>query len=326
MSENKQNTDSSRAIIRLLTALVAILGLLLVTFVIVTGILAYAYINANGSNAVAKTEPATTLSTPDVASAQSPAESKTEPAQPQPSVGVVASEPAAELESLPKNFAAATVPSEPAWRYKLTGDEPMIFDFSSVVSIENTEITNKGRVTYKCLEDDPVEYLRDVYDQIGEDSEEQAKPFSLASNGTGFVVHPEGLVVTCAHVVDDVKEVTVKLQGKNFVGKVIAVDSKHDLALIKVSSDDPFRYLRFVQSVPKLGTSARVFGFPLTDKLGGSMKLTTGTVSGIDDVYKDSPRLQLDATANPGNSGGPVTDNSGAVSYTHLTLPTNREV
>ena len=100
MSENKQNTDSSRAIIRLLTALVAILGLLLVTFVIVTGILAYAYINANGSNAVAKTEPATTfLSTPDVASAQSPAESKTEPAQPQPSVGVVASEPAAELES-----------------------------------------------------------------------------------------------------------------------------------------------------------------------------------------------------------------------------------
>ena len=315
MSEENQNADSSRAIIRLLTTLVAILGLLLVAFVIATGILVYAYINAESPTPVAKSEPATSLPTADP-SGQPSNDNGTDipkPVQPSPSNDVAASEPAAALGSLPKDFAAAMAPSEPTWRYKLTGDEPMIFEFSSVVTIENTEISNKGRVTYKFLEDDPVEYLRDVYDQIGEESKEEAKPFSLSSNGTGFVVHPEGLVVTCAHVVDDVKEVTVKLQGKDLVGKVIAVDSKHDLALIKVSSDDPLRYLPFVQSVPKLGTAARVFGFPLTEKLGGSMKLTTGTVSGIDEVYKDSPRLQLDATANSGNSGGPVTDNSGAV-------------
>ena len=312
MSENNQNNDSSRAIIRLLTTLVAILGLLLVAFVIATGVLVYAYIGAADPTPVANGEPATTLRTPDDLPSQQSGDSAAAPTQSGRPADVAASEPEA-LGSLPKKFAVAAAANEPTSRYNLTGDEPMIFDFYSAVFIESTEISNKGRVTYKVLEDDPVEYLRDVYDKIGEDSKEDAKPFSLSSNGTGFVVHPEGLVVTCAHVVEDVKEVTVKLQGKELVGKVIAVDSKHDLALIKISSNDPFRYLRFAQSVPKLGTAARVFGFPLTDRLGGSMKLTTGTVSGFDNVYKDSARLQLDATANPGNSGGPVTDNSGAV-------------
>ena len=316
MSEENQNTDSSQAIIRLLTVLVAILGLLLVTFMIATGILIYAYVNTNGA-AVAKTEPVIELPAAEELKSRPSGDSGTvpvEPVQSSPPIDVVASEGVTRpLEALPEDFAVSIANSEPAWRYKLTGGEPMVFDYSSVVSVENTELSNKGRVTYKLLEDDPVEYLRDVYDQISEESDEDAKPFSLSGNGTGFVVHPEGLVVTCAHVVEDVKEVVVKLQDRDFVGKVIAVDAKHDLALIKVSSDEPLRYLPFVQSVPKLGTAARVFGFPLTDKLGGSMKLTTGTVTGIDDVYKDSPRLQLDATANPGNSGGPVTDNTGAV-------------
>ena len=158
MSENNQNNDSSRAIIRLLTTLVAILGLLLVTFVIATGVLVYAYIGAADPTPVANGEPATTLRTPDDNPGRR-SDSAAAPTQSGRPVDVAASEPEA-LGSLPKKFAVAAAANEPTWRYNLTGDEPMIFDFYSAVFIESTEISNKGRVTYKVLEDDPVEYLR----------------------------------------------------------------------------------------------------------------------------------------------------------------------
>ena len=216
------------------------------------------------------------------------------------------------LSPLPDEFETVDQPSKSDLRYRFPSEAPVLYEYSSSVSIEDATVSRKGRVTYRFRDDDPVEFLRDVYDEMNRNGDEE-KPISLAASGTGFVVHPDGLIVTCAHVVNDSKNVDVKLGGKTYRGTVVKTDQEHDLALVRVQPDEPLRYLAIATSTPSLGTSARVFGFPMTDQLGRTMKLTTGTVSGFDNVGDKSTRLQLDATANPGNSGGPVTNDDGAV-------------
>src|SRR5215467_14042949 len=94
--------------------------------------------------------------------------------------------------------------------------------------------------------------------------------------GSGFFISPDGYAVTNAHVVEKAKMVEVTTDdGKIRTAKVIGIDSRSDLALIKVDGDH-FPFVTFAESSPEIGEWVLAVGNPFG--LGGTV--TAGIVSG----------------------------------------------
>jgi hypothetical protein len=133
------------------------------------------------------------------------------------------------------------------------------------------------------------------------------------SSGTAFVVNENGYLLTCAHVVSKAVEVRVMLANKSTPARVLGVDEAHDLALLKVEDNSLTALPLGSSRAPELGEEVRAFGFPLAfSYLGTSIKVTRGTISGIE-THNNMSILQLDAAVNPGNSGGPLVNRRGEV-------------
>lgn len=128
--------------------------------------------------------------------------------------------------------------------------------------------------------------------------------------GTGFIVNPDGYVVTNQHVVRDTPKVSVKLSsGEALAAQVTTTSQAHDLALLKADRN----HLPTVQfgSSAKLeqGEDVAAIGAPL----GLENSLTKGVVSSPNRKIDGRTFVQIDAALNPGNSGGPVIDANGLV-------------
>lgn len=138
------------------------------------------------------------------------------------------------------------------------------------------------------------------------------------SSGTGFLVSKDGLILTNRHVVEGGKTLMVLINGKSQrSAEVVVIDNEQDLALIRVKPDDG-EDLPIVQlspaDAPGDGASCTVMGYPMMDRLGAAIKITTGVVSsGNNGSPLLMPDVTIDATVNPGNSGGPILDKHGNV-------------
>ncbi|MFO0842749.1 MAG: trypsin-like peptidase domain-containing protein [Gemmataceae bacterium] len=130
--------------------------------------------------------------------------------------------------------------------------------------------------------------------------------------GTGFVVSPNGVLVTCQHVVAGATKVEVALGGQRYAGTVIASDEANDLALVQVQAANLATLALANSDAAEVGQEVRAVGFPLASELGDSVKATRGTISGID-RRGTRRQLQIDANINPGNSGGPLVTETGLV-------------
>jgi serine protease Do len=131
--------------------------------------------------------------------------------------------------------------------------------------------------------------------------------------GSGFIVTPDGYILTNAHVVDGATDVTVRLTDRReFSAKVIGSDKRTDVAVIKIDAKglptvkigDPSK-LRPGEWVVAIGSP---FGF--------DNSVTAGIVSGISRSLPDDnyvPFIQTDVAVNPGNSGGPLFNLAGEV-------------
>ena len=133
------------------------------------------------------------------------------------------------------------------------------------------------------------------------------------SQGSGFIISPDGYVVTNNHVVDHASDVEVTLDsGKTLPAKVIGVDKRTDLALLKISDSEKLPYVDWSNSNPRIGDWVIAVGNPFG--LGGSV--TAGIVSARGRDIGAGPYddfLQIDAPVNRGNSGGPAFDAHGNV-------------
>src|SRR3982751_5904808 len=139
----------------------------------------------------------------------------------------------------------------------------------------------------------------------------------IQSEGSGFIVRPDGYILTNFHVVEGADKIDVKLRdGRDFPAKVIGTDEKSDIAVIKVAAKD--------LPVVQLGDSDAVRVGQFAFAIGAPFKLdytfTYGVVSGkgrsklfATGGYSISDYLQTDASINPGNSGGPLCDIDGKV-------------
>jgi serine protease Do len=131
--------------------------------------------------------------------------------------------------------------------------------------------------------------------------------------GSGFIVSADGLILTNAHVVREAKEVTVKLSDRReFSAKVLGADPVTDVAVLRIDA----RHLPYVRlGDPRqleVGDPVLAIGAPY----GFEQTATSGIVSAKGRSLPGDavvPFIQTDAAVNPGNSGGPLFDGSGAV-------------
>jgi len=133
------------------------------------------------------------------------------------------------------------------------------------------------------------------------------------SQGSGFIISADGYVVTNNHVVDHASDVEVTMDsGKTLPAKVIGVDKRTDLALLKISDGEKLPYVDWSTGNPRIGDWVIAVGNPFG--LGGSV--TAGIVSARGRDIGAGPYddfLQIDAPVNRGNSGGPAFDAHGNV-------------
>jgi serine protease Do len=133
------------------------------------------------------------------------------------------------------------------------------------------------------------------------------------AEGSGFLISADGYAVTNNHVVKDADEVKVTFQnGDHYDAKVIGTDPKTDLALLKISADKAFPFVKLADEEAKVGDWVMAVGNPFG--LGGTV--TAGIVSARGRDIGSGPYddfLQIDASINKGNSGGPSFNLTGDV-------------
>jgi S1-C subfamily serine protease len=134
--------------------------------------------------------------------------------------------------------------------------------------------------------------------------------------GTGFVISPDGEILTNNHVAGGGAQVTVTLSDKKvYTARVIGFDPRNDLALIKISAPRKLPTMRLGDS-DHLVVGQKVLAIGNPFQFEGT--LTTGIVSSLDRTIDTEDRklegmIQTDAAINPGNSGGPLLDSHGNV-------------
>ncbi|MHB9879629.1 Do family serine endopeptidase [Pacificimonas sp. ICDLI1SI03] len=188
----------------------------------------------------------------------------------------------------------------------------------AVVNVSTTQQVEVRRSPFPRL--GPGSPLEELFRRFNEEQED-AEPETREANslGSGFIISPDGYVVTNNHVVtartgdDPVDTITVTLgDEREFEAKVIGRDPLSDLALLKVDGED-LPYVRFGTSDSvRVGDWVVAIGNPFG--LGGTV--TAGIVSALHrniSAGQYDRFIQTDASINQGNSGGPMFDLSGNV-------------
>jgi serine protease Do len=141
----------------------------------------------------------------------------------------------------------------------------------------------------------------------------QPQPGPMRGEGSGFIVSPDGLILTNAHVVNGAKDVTVRLTDRReYTAKVVGVDTRSDVAVIKIDAKNLPTVKVGNSHDLHVGEWVLAIGAPF----GFDNSATAGIVSATGRTLPDSgyvPFIQTDVAINPGNSGGPLFNMRGEV-------------
>jgi serine protease Do len=131
--------------------------------------------------------------------------------------------------------------------------------------------------------------------------------------GSGFIISADGLILTNAHVVRDSKRVTVKLADRReFDAKVLGIDTMSDIAVLKIDAHDLPTVGIGNSDQLEVGDYVLAIGQPYGFEESASAGIVSAKGRSLPgDSYV--PFIQTDVAVNPGNSGGPLFDSSGAV-------------
>jgi serine protease Do len=219
--------------------------------------------------------------------------------------------------------ASAATPMAPA------SPASLLPDFSSMVqkygpAVVNITVVSKVSAAYSPGDDNagPDDNNNDNGTPFGPNSPfapffrgmpfQMPQPGPTRGEGSGFIIRPDGVIMTNAHVVNGASEVTVRLTDRReYTAKVIGVDTKSDIAVIKIQARDlPTVRLGDSRGL-KVGEWVLAIGAPF----GFENSATAGIVSAkgrtLDSGYV--PFIQTDVPINPGNSGGPLFNMRGEV-------------
>ena len=184
---------------------------------------------------------------------------------------------------------------------------------SAVVNVSTTQTVRGHRTLPQFPELDEDDPMFEFFKRFIPRQPGMPRDFQSKSLGSGFIISPDGYILTNAHVVDSADEIAVKLTDKReFKAKVIGTDKRTDVALIKIEASglpavkmgDPGK-LRVGEWVVAIGSP---FGF--------ESSVTAGIVSAKGRALPQEnfvPFIQTDVAINPGNSGGPLFNMKGEV-------------
>jgi len=193
-------------------------------------------------------------------------------------------------------------------------------DSQAVVSVTSTDVVkiDRQRPRYHQWEPgSPFDFFmpQDPHRRGGDEGDDERKEMS---GGSGFIIEPDGYILTNNHVVENATKVQVKVNGKDeYDAKIVGRDPATDLALLKIDGKAPF------PTMP-LGDSDKVrvgeWVMAIGDPLNFEKTVTVGVISGkgrwaglSQATSAFESLIQTDAAINFGNSGGPLVNAAGEV-------------
>ena len=185
---------------------------------------------------------------------------------------------------------------------------------STKVGLDMPGVAQQGGRGAEQFENDPFfEFFRRFQGQAPQGGSRGRRDIPTHGLGSGFIVSPDGVIITNAHVVRDAKEVTVKLTDRReFRARVLGSDPKTDIAVLKIDAKNlPVVPLGKSNDL-KVGEWVLAIGSPY----GFDSTVTAGVVSAKGRSLPDDsnvPFIQTDVAVNPGNSGGPLFNVRGEV-------------
>lgn len=184
----------------------------------------------------------------------------------------------------------------------------VIFIFSQ--NFEFSLLRKKGQKVQKSLTDkcNEIQSIMNVKESV-------VKIKSENGEGTGFIIKPEGYVLTNFHVVENTNSPRVLFpDNTSVIGTVFNWDEQTDLAVLKVEKAN-LKALNFGDSDKLIvGQNLIAIGFPYSDILAGEASVTKGTFSAKRaSDFEGIEFIQTDVALNPGNSGGPLINVCGEV-------------
>ena len=201
-------------------------------------------------------------------------------------------------------FAAGAVERDPG------SVSPMVKRLSpSVVNISTTNVTRIEPFGSPYQD----EYFRKFFDRFFSE-QFPGREFRKKGLGSGFILSPDGYILTNNHVVSRAEEIEVILQnGDRYEAGIVGKDPKTDLALLKIEAEKPLPAVRMGDSSAlEIGDRVLAIGNPF----GLGHTVTTGIVSAKGralGIGQYDNFIQTDAAINPGNSGGPLFNFDGEV-------------
>ena len=132
-----------------------------------------------------------------------------------------------------------------------------------------------------------------------------------SSSGSGYFLTSEGHIGTNAHVVGNCRSLDIPGHG---TARLVKADTENDLAILQLDSGKSDHVAQFRSKQPIVrGEEIFVIGYPFAQILDNNLNFTPGMISSLAGVKGDSRHFMLTAPVQPGNSGGPVLDRTGAV-------------
>ncbi len=211
-------------------------------------------------------------------------------------------------------------------------EQPVLPNFADLVEEESRSVVNISTVTESearpaanaplpgprdAPPDAPPEWYHKFFGEEGDDGldddEGSIEDQPAQSQGSGFILWSDGYILTNRHVVNDSKEILVRLSDRRQLpAKLIGMDERSDLALIKVDATDLPAVKLGDMSKLRVGEWVLAIGSPF----GFDYSVTAGIVSAkgrslLPEQYV--PFIQTDVAINPGNSGGPLFNTRGEV-------------
>ncbi|HIJ57143.1 MAG TPA: Do family serine endopeptidase [Deltaproteobacteria bacterium] len=154
--------------------------------------------------------------------------------------------------------------------------------------------------------------MREFFEKFNRPDQQQ--DFKQRSLGSGFIIDPNGLIVTNNHVVDGADQImAIMSDGKEYEAEIVGKDPNTDLALIKIKSGEDFPVVALGDSD---GLNVGEWVVAIGNPFGLEQTVTAGIVSAKGRVIGSGPYddfIQTDASINPGNSGGPLINMNGEV-------------
>jgi len=197
----------------------------------------------------------------------------------------------------------SVVTTAPLYQTSLTGLGAETVEFTTAAAIALDRVVHVKNVSYRTISNPIMEFF---YGYRGGQQQQQI------GTGSGVIISEDGYIVTNNHVIQGASEIEITLNNKkSFTAKFIGADSKMDIALIKIDTDEKLPYTVFGDSdAVKVGEWVLAVGNPynLTSTVTAGIISAKARNLGTQGIQSF---IQTDAVVNPGNSGGALVNTRG---------------